>query len=113
MSLQLLVVAGPDKDQAITLQAGPDLMLGRSQNSHYRLNDPRASRAHCQVLLEGDRATLIDSSSSGTFVNGTKVTLHPLKLGHVLQVGHTQLRLQLSDSPRGAVKPGDKLAALS
>ena len=38
MSLQLLVIAGPDKGRAFTLQAGPDLMLGRSAQAYYQLN---------------------------------------------------------------------------
>jgi serine/threonine protein kinase len=99
MSLQLLVIAGPDKDRAFTLQAGPELMLGRSQRCLYRLTDPRASRAHCQLLLEGEQATVIDASSGGTFVNGAPVSRHRLKLGDVLQIGDTQLRLQMGDFP--------------
>jgi serine/threonine protein kinase len=129
MSLQLVVIAGPDKDRVFTLQVGPDLMLGRSQSALYRLNDPRVSRGHCQVLLDGDQATVIDNSSGGTFVNGTKVSRHTLKLGDVIQLGDTKLRLQMGDFPLsvalGAIEPAatpaavkktkapDKLAALS
>ena len=64
MSLQLVIVAGPDAGKALTLQRGADLMLGRAQNSFYRLNDPRASRAHCQILLQGDVATVICNGGS-------------------------------------------------
>jgi hypothetical protein len=38
MSLQLLVIAGPDQGRAFTLDAGPNLMLGRSSHPLYRLN---------------------------------------------------------------------------
>jgi serine/threonine protein kinase len=99
MSLQLIIIAGPDQGRPFTLQPGPSLMLGRSQQALYRLNDPRVSRTHCQLLLEGDQATVIDKSSSGTFVNGVKVSRHRLKLGDVLQVGDTQLRVQMGDFP--------------
>ena len=58
MSLQFHVTAGPDAGRSLTLQEGADLMLGRSQDAFYRLNDPRASRTHCQVQLEGDRVTV-------------------------------------------------------
>jgi hypothetical protein len=55
VSLQLLVIAGPDQGRAFLLHAGPDLMLGRSANAYYRpLNDPRVSRNHCQLLRDGD-----------------------------------------------------------
>ena len=36
MSLQLLVTAGPDAGQTFTVQAGPDLTLGRGERSYYR-----------------------------------------------------------------------------
>jgi serine/threonine protein kinase len=100
MSLQLAVIAGPDKDRLFTLQSGPDLTLGRGTSSLYHLTDPRASRAHCQLIFEGDQVTVLDNDSkSGTFVNGKKVMRQTLKLGDVLQVGDTQLRLQMGDFP--------------
>ncbi|HEV3115486.1 MAG TPA: FHA domain-containing serine/threonine-protein kinase [Gemmataceae bacterium] len=130
MSLQLVVIAGPDAGKTFTLQSGPDLMLGRGSSSLYRLTDPRASRSHCQITLEGDRATLLDNdSSSGTFINGAKVKTHVLKLGDVIQIGDTQLRLHMGDFPLdvalAAIEPApasapaaaatavEKLAALS
>lgn len=35
MSLQLLVIAGPDKGRAFTLHAGPDLMLAKRPEDRY------------------------------------------------------------------------------
>jgi serine/threonine protein kinase len=106
MSLQLLVVAGPDRDRAITLQANPNLMLGRGEKAFYALKDPRVSRTHAQLLLEGDQVTLIcNGGSGGTFVNGNKVSRQVLKLGDVIQVGDTQLRLRMGDFPLES--PGD------
>jgi serine/threonine protein kinase len=100
MSLQLVVIAGPGTGRAFTLQSGPDQMLGRGQACLYHLTDPRVSRAHCQVLLEGDRATILDNDSlGGTVVNGKRVTRQTLKLGDVIQIGNTQLRLQMGDFP--------------
>lgn len=100
MSLQLLVIEGPDKDKVFTIQAGPELMLGRGQQSLYRLSDPRVSRAHCQFLLEGDQVSVIDNGGSGgTLVNGAAVKRHKLKLGDVLVVGDSKLRLQMGDFP--------------
>ncbi|HJT77722.1 MAG TPA: FHA domain-containing serine/threonine-protein kinase [Gemmataceae bacterium] len=125
MSLQFVIIAGPDKGKAFTLHPGPNLMLGRSAQAEYRLNDPRVSRTHCQVLREGDQVTVIDNnSSSGVLVNGAKVKQHVLKLGDVVQVGDTQLHLRVGDLPLDvalaagparaeAAKPVDKLSALS
>jgi serine/threonine protein kinase len=130
MSLQLLVVDGPDASKVFTIQAGPDLMLGRGQQCLYHLNDPRVSRAHCQVLLEGEQAVVIDNGGSGgTLVNGVPVKRQALKLGDVVHIGDTDLRLQLGDFPLDvalaaiqqagtapkapAAKDTDQLAALS
>jgi serine/threonine protein kinase len=100
MSLQLLVIAGPDQGRAFTLHAGPDLMLGRAANAYYQLNDPRVSRNHCQVLNDGDSVTVVcNGGSGGTLVNGKAVKQQALKVGDVLQVGDTQLRLQVGDLP--------------
>src|ERR1700722_6565941 len=65
MSLQFQIIAGPDKDTTITIQAGDDLMMGRRADAFYRLNDPRVSRSHCQILLAGDQVTVIDNGGSG------------------------------------------------
>jgi pSer/pThr/pTyr-binding forkhead associated (FHA) protein len=52
MSLQFHIVAGPDAGRTCTIHAGNDMVVGRGQHAPYRLNDPRVSRSHCQVLLE-------------------------------------------------------------
>jgi serine/threonine protein kinase len=100
MSLQLQVVAGPDQGRAFTLHAGPDLMIGRSANAYYQLNDPRVSRNHCQVLNDGDSVTVVcNGGSGGTLVNGKAVQRQALKVGDVLQIGDSQMRLQVGDLP--------------
>lgn len=100
MSLQLVILAGPDKGKTFTLNVGADLMLGRSAKAHYVLSDPRVSRNHCQILLQGDDLVLrCNSGTSDTFVNGKKIEEHRLKPGDVIQVGDTQLRLTVGDLP--------------
>src|SRR5262249_10173726 len=116
MSLQLLVIAGPDKGRAFTLQNGTDLMLGRGSQSLYRLSDPRVSRAHCQLLLEGEQAVVVDNGGKGgTLVNNKPVQRQALKPGDVLHIGDTQLRLQIGDFPVevaiGAIQPSAPPAA--
>src|SRR5436190_22781054 len=117
MALQLLVTGGPDNGKVHTVQPGINLMLGRSPQSQYQINDPSVSRSHCQVLLEGEQVTIIDNkSSSGTFVNNKKVARTVLKLGDVLKVGNSELRLQMGDFPLnvalGAVKQSGAVAAV-
>jgi hypothetical protein len=98
MSLQLLVIAGPDKDRAFALKEGADLMLGRGSQSAYQVTDPAVSRIHCQILLDGGDASVIcRGGSGGTLVNGRKIQNQALKPGDVIQIGSTQLRFQLAD----------------
>jgi pSer/pThr/pTyr-binding forkhead associated (FHA) protein len=100
MSLQLVVVAGPDQGKAFTLNVGSNLMLGRSAQAQYVLSDLSVSRNHCQILLQGDEILLrCSSNSSGTFVNGKKIQEQRLKPGDLIQVGNTQLRLTIGDLP--------------
>jgi serine/threonine protein kinase len=100
MSLELVVIAGPDTGKTFTLNVGQSLMLGRSAQAHYQVTDPRVSRNHCQVLLEGDQVSVVcNGGSGGTLVNGGKVERQTLEPGDVLQVGDTQLRLQVGDLP--------------
>jgi hypothetical protein len=90
MSLQLVVLTGPDKGKTFTLNTGRDLMLGRSANAQYQLGDPRVSRNHCQILLQGDDIVVrCNGGSGGTIVNGKKIQEHHLKAGDLLQVGET------------------------
>jgi serine/threonine protein kinase len=100
MSLELVVIAGPDKGQSFTLNVGKDLLVGRSAQAHYQLTDPRASRNHCVVQLEGGQVTVVcNGGSGGTLVNGQKAQRQTLKLGDVLKVGDTEMRLQCGDLP--------------
>lgn len=105
MSYQLHVIAGPDAGRSITLQTGDNLMLGRATDVFYRVNDPRVSRSHCQLKLEGDRVTVAcNGGSGGTKVNGQVVQSKTLALGDVLEVGDSKLRLAMGDFPMDVIK---------
>lgn len=93
---QLVVIAGPDEGRAFTLQDGQTLVVGRGQSSDTRFKDPRVSRIHCQIMVDGGKVFLTDSgSASGTIVNGKSISQRELKPGDVVQIGATELRLQL------------------
>ncbi|MHB8862162.1 MAG: FHA domain-containing protein, partial [Pirellulaceae bacterium] len=96
MQRLLVVVAGPDKGRTFVLEDGQTLTIGRGQASDTQINDPRISRVHCRVQVDGDKTRLLDDgNSSGTFLGGAKVTQHELQPGDVFQVGDTQIRFQL------------------
>lgn len=64
------------------------LLIGRSAAADIFVNDPRASRNHCEIGIEGDRLVLVDcGSAAGTLVNGAPVTgSSPLAHGDRVQV---------------------------
>jgi serine/threonine protein kinase len=98
MTIQLTVIAGPDKGRSFPLQPGTPLLVGRSKDTQTKLNDPSASRVHCQVHFEGDQVVVQDrQSAAGTWVNGKRVTQQPLRPGDVIRVGDTQLRFETGD----------------
>jgi hypothetical protein len=100
MSLELVVIAGPNQGKTFVLNAGKGNMLGRSPQALYRLDDPRASRNHCELRLEGEGVVVeCNGGSGGTLVNGHKIASQALKPGDVVQVGDTRLRVQLGDLP--------------
>jgi hypothetical protein len=95
MTMQLVVVAGPDKGRTFPLQPATPLVVGRGKDTGTRLTDPHVSRVHCQVRLDGGQAILLDKgSAAGTFVNGKKVTEHVLKPGDLVRIGESQLRFE-------------------
>ena len=49
----LLVIAGPDKDRTFPLDEGQTLAVGRGQHTGTRLKDPKVSRVHCEIKVQG------------------------------------------------------------
>jgi len=100
MRLQLLVVAGPDKDRDFTLQEGLGMMLGKAATAQYRLHDLAVARSHCEIILEEGQVVVADfDSTDGTFLNGKKIDKAVMNLGDILTVGTSQLRLHSDDFP--------------
>ena len=82
--------------------------IGRAPDNSAVLNDPRASRHHAHVKFRGGTYVIADGSVDGklsanhVFVNGEQRLEHPLREGDVVQIGGSQLRLDLSDERRAA-----------
>jgi hypothetical protein len=67
-------------------------VIGRGQDSAFRLPDTGVSRRHFEISWDGHQATLTDlGSTNGTTVNGNPVQSCPLNDGDVVQVGHSRL----------------------
>ena len=67
-------------------------VIGRGQDSNFRLPDTGVSRRHLEISWDGNGATLSDlGSTNGTTVNGNPVQQWQLSDGDVIRVGHSSL----------------------
>ena len=65
--------------------------LGRGSDTDIRIEDPGASRNHCEIVL-GQPVIIRDlSSTNGTFVNGERVSQIEISNGTVIMIGSTQM----------------------
>ena len=95
MHLFLKVLGGLQDGKLIQVADSFTTLIGRSKRANGTLSDPRVSRIHCEVEIRGKKVYLSDlDSASGTFVNGKRVHECVLKIGDVVRVGDTQLKLQ-------------------
>ena len=67
-------------------------VIGRGQDSNFRLPDTGVSRRHLEITWNGQHATLSDlGSTNGTTVNGNPVQTWQLVDGDVIRIGHSTL----------------------
>src|ERR1700730_14773201 len=82
-----LVFVQGSEQKSIVLNHTP-FTVGRKVDKDLVIADPRVSRDHAQILLEGKDFFLVDlSSKHGTFVNGERVQRQKLERGDRLQFG--------------------------
>ncbi len=73
--------------------------LGRS-GADVNLDDTAVSRRHCEIVEVNGGWVLRDlGSSNGTYVNGAKITEHPLVDGNRVKLGQTELVFRLRVMP--------------
>src|SRR6202030_2748693 len=82
-----LVFVQGSEQKNIVLNHTP-FTVGRKVDKDLVIADPRVSRDHAQILLEGKDFFLVDlSSKRGTFVNGERVQRQKLERGDRLEFG--------------------------
>lgn len=88
----LLVVAGQDRGARFGL-LGTEATIGRGPVMDMVLTDPRVSRRHAVLRMQGDTLQVEDlSSTGGTAVNGVDVTAPTvLSRGDTLRLGDTEM----------------------
>ncbi|MDQ6906161.1 MAG: FHA domain-containing protein, partial [Chloroflexota bacterium] len=75
------------------------VIIGRGSASGIVLNDTQVSRAHATLTAENGAVVVTDSSSYGTFVNGTQTPRAILGDGDQLRVGGTTFAVALVAAP--------------
>jgi len=109
--IQLVHIQGPLKGE-IQEFSNNEVSIGRHPSCQVRFPKDLAiiSRKHACIVREGNRFKLIDQSTNGTYLNGTKITEAILKDGDILLFADggpkvsflTKLGESPSDSPPAA-----------
>jgi diguanylate cyclase (GGDEF)-like protein len=88
----LIVVSGTSVGKMFKLQ-GPEMVIGRSSDADIQLTDEGISRRHAKVNIRADGTVqLIDlGSTNGTFYNGNRIDVQPLRDGDKMQIGSTTI----------------------
>jgi len=96
-SLDTPEAAGRQRVFALTK---PVTLIGRGHDVDVRLEDPRVSRRHAEIRLEGELLILADlESTNGTRVNDVPVTRRQLSSGDRVSIGGTTLIFQRDPEP--------------
>jgi serine/threonine protein kinase len=97
MAWQLLVIDGADKDRFFPIPDEGLVSIGSSRkNADIVLHDLYVARVHCEIKIEDQRFVVMDlDSPGGTFVNGQKIKEQEIRIGDVVRVGNSHLRLDI------------------
>lgn len=108
----LNVIAGPDKGKRFPVSDAFNVLLGRSRHAETQLADLSVSRVHCEIEVKKKRILITDlDSASGTFVNGKRITETELRVGDVVRIGDTQLRVDGDPIDPSTVAPAVEVRA--
>ncbi|MBI3723280.1 FHA domain-containing protein [bacterium] len=82
-------------------------VLGRLAPSTVLVDEPGVSPEHCMLIEDAGAVFVVDlNSSSGTFVDGTRVRARArIEAGSKLALGSTTFRLELARAAVGATPP--------
>ncbi|KFD42068.1 hypothetical protein HY02_06725 [Peptococcaceae bacterium SCADC1_2_3] len=88
---QLILNTGTAVGKTFYLKTSP-MIIGRHDSCDIILNDHSVSRHQAKIEYQQGKYILTDlESTNGTFVNGKKITTHPLKAGDTIKAGTSLL----------------------
>lgn len=93
--------------------AEPTIKIGKLSSSHLRIDDDDVSRMHAVIEVNGpDDVVVLDlGSTSGTHVNGQRVTKARLRSGDTLQLGRHRITVTVSGQSAAAPRPEESAMA--
>jgi hypothetical protein len=92
----LTVVSGPAAGKRLPLLP-MTMTLGREVDNNIEIKDIDIARYHARISFEGGHYTIQDlEGSSGTFVDGQKISKAVLTPGSSIRVGNSELKLELA-----------------
>ena len=87
-------------EQAIDLQPGRTIVVGRAVTSDIPIYDPTISRRHAELILTDSGVKVTDvGSSNGTFLNGARVTEAVAAENDVITFGKVAFRVKGVSAP--------------
>jgi pSer/pThr/pTyr-binding forkhead associated (FHA) protein len=91
-----LIVVRSDSQAGTRVVVTDSVIIGRSDEADFFLDDPYASTFHMRLTMEEGTMTLADlGTTNGTYVNGRRVTTPmPLNTGDSVQVGKTIMEVR-------------------
>ncbi|MDQ3336036.1 MAG: sigma 54-interacting transcriptional regulator [Myxococcota bacterium] len=92
---RLTVIEGPAAGQQYA-SSGDQSSIGSQDGNALQIADPTVSRYHCEIIVKGSRAAVIDlGSKNGTVLDGVHVQHAYLRDASLLRLGKTVLRFDL------------------
>ncbi|MCH2141899.1 MAG: FHA domain-containing protein [Phycisphaerales bacterium] len=103
MKLALIMQTSDHQDRIFPIDRDRTV-IGRDGRCDLRLPIPSVSSRHCEILLENQRAVLLNRDETmETLVNGAAVTRTQLADEDVVQIGPVTFRVSMSVSdPQGS-----------
>lgn len=105
MTVALVTFSRSGARKEFTIANGTTV-IGRKTDADLRIPISEISRAHCELLVEGDEVILRDlDSSNGTFLNEEEISEAKVKAGDRIRLGPVVFTVQINGEPKDISPP--------